>query len=318
MGQIKSQNDNIQNMTADKQSPLEIILNAPGLLHISENIFNNLDYKDLEVCRNINRSSQQILDNPMFWLRKFGQLSKKNKKDWIKVIQSVKNSSKKKKAIISYLQWNLKKEVEDFPCYTSPAVQDIFREKIWKSCQKQSSSKRGLLSSSFANFLPSFKGVCNFYEKHLKHEDTEIVKVLAPLTENPNAPNENGVTPIHRAAYHGYSEIVKILVPLTDNPNAPDVNGRTPIYCAANRGHTEIVKILVPLTYNPNTPDEHGRTPLYWAAYGGHTEIFKILAPLTGTPNSPDDRGKTPLYWATVNRHFEIIEILRPLIGLQS
>ena len=242
MGQIQSQNDNIQNMAADKISPLEIILNAPGLLHISENIFNNLDYKDLEVCRNINQSSQQILDNPMFWLRKFGQLSKKNKKDWIKVIQSVKNSSKKEKAIISYLQWNLKKEVEDFPCYTSPAVQDIFREKIWKSCQKQSSSKRGLLSSSFANFLPSFKGVCNFYEKHLKHEDTEIVKVLAPLTENPNAPNENGVTPIHRAAYHGYTEIIKILAPLTDNPNTPNIFGKTPIGSAKNAEIREILE----------------------------------------------------------------------------
>ena len=166
MGQIQSQNDHIQNMAADKISPLEIILNAPGLLHISENIFNNLDYKDLEVCRNINRSSQQILDNPMFWLRKLGLLSKKNKKDWIKVIQSVKNSSKKKKAIISYLQWNLKKEVVDLPCYTSPAVQDDFKKRIRESCQK--------------------------WSWKLSDEDTEIVKILAPLTENPNAAAEYG------------------------------------------------------------------------------------------------------------------------------
>ena len=44
----------------------------------------------------------------MFWLRKFEHLSKANQKDWIKVIQSETNSEKKR-AIIAYLQWNLKK-----------------------------------------------------------------------------------------------------------------------------------------------------------------------------------------------------------------
>ena len=37
------------------------------------------------------------------------------------------------------------------------------------------------------------------------------------------------------------SEIVKILAPLTNNPNAPDEYGKTPIYWAARNGHTEIV-----------------------------------------------------------------------------
>ena len=99
-----SKNDNI----------LEKILNNPGLQHIAENIFDNLKYENLEVCRGINQSSKQILDyqmgKPMFLLRKFKGLSKENQKDWIKVIQSAKNSDKGI-AIISYLQWNLKKDV---------------------------------------------------------------------------------------------------------------------------------------------------------------------------------------------------------------
>ena len=47
-------------------------------------------------------------------------------------------------------------------------------------------------------------------------------------------------------------EIVKILAPLTDNPNASDEDGQTPMYWAAHKGHTKIVKILTPLTNNPN------------------------------------------------------------------
>ena len=70
-------------------SPLEKILKNPGLVHLAENIFDNLSHEDMEVCREINQSSKEIFDNPMFWLRKFGSLSKENQKDWINVIQSV-------------------------------------------------------------------------------------------------------------------------------------------------------------------------------------------------------------------------------------
>ena len=103
-----------------KMSPLEKILNNPGLAHLAENIFGNLNDKNLDVCEQINQSSKQILANPIFWLRKFAALSKKNHKDWTKVIRSVKIEDKRK-AIISYLKWNLMKDaLVDLPCYSSP------------------------------------------------------------------------------------------------------------------------------------------------------------------------------------------------------
>ena len=74
----------------EEVSPMEKILKNPGLEHLAENIFGNLSDEDVEVCRGINQSSREILDNPMFWLRQFGSLSKKNQKDWFKVIQSAK------------------------------------------------------------------------------------------------------------------------------------------------------------------------------------------------------------------------------------
>ena len=61
---------------------------------------------------------------------------------------------------------------------------------------------------------------------------------------------------------------------MTDNPNAPDEDGKTPIYVAAFNGNTEIVKILVPLTDNPNAPDNFGRTPYQVAK---NEEIREIL-----------------------------------------
>ena len=42
----------------------------------------------------------------------------------------------------------------------------------------------------------------------------------------------------------GHAEIVKILAPLTENPNGPDKDGKTPIYWAARHRHSDIVQIF--------------------------------------------------------------------------
>ena len=119
---------------------MESIITNPGLQHLAEKVFWNLDVEDLKICAQINGSCKQILQTPIFCLRNFENLSKKNREEWINVIQSVKNSDKGI-AIISYLRWNLKKEaLVDLPCYTSPDVQDDFKKRIWEICKKFGSS----------------------------------------------------------------------------------------------------------------------------------------------------------------------------------
>ena len=85
---------------------MEKIVNNPGLQHLAEKVFFNLNVEDLKMCARINQSCEQILENPMFWLRIFGDiLSKEDQKEWITIIQSLEENSKKRKAIISYRQW---------------------------------------------------------------------------------------------------------------------------------------------------------------------------------------------------------------------
>ena len=57
-----------------------------------------------------------------------------------------------------------------------------------------------------------------------------------------------GHTPILWAKHFRNPEIVKILAPLTDNPNAPTIYGWTPIHEAACSSEIKIIKILAPLT----------------------------------------------------------------------
>ena len=186
------------------QSKMEKIISNPGLQHLAEEVFWNLDVGDLKICAQINQSCKQNVRNPMFCLRKFKYLSKKNRKDWIEAIQSVKNVDKGI-AIISYLKWNLNNDnLVDLPCYSTAAVQDDFWKRIWKRCAK----------------------------RELSDEDMEIIKIVGPLTDNFNAPDNQGRTPIHWAAWRGHTEIVKILAPLTANPFAPDNQGWTPIHWA--------------------------------------------------------------------------------------
>ena len=84
---------------------MEKIVNNPGLQHLAEKVFINLNVEDLKMCARINQSCEQILENPMFWLRIFGDiLSKEDQNEWIKIIQSLEENSKKRKAIIPYLQ----------------------------------------------------------------------------------------------------------------------------------------------------------------------------------------------------------------------
>ena len=195
---------------------MEIIISNPGLCHLAEKVLWNLDIRDLNICAQINQSCKQILQNPTFCLTYFNHLSKKNRNDWINVIQSSK-SSDEGIAIIAYLQWNLKKGVVDLPCYSCSTVQDDFRKTIWKYCRQK---------------------------EDLSDEDNNIVKILAHLIDKPNTPDEYGRTAIYLAAQNGHAQIVKILMALSDNSNCPDNYGDTPIYWAARRGHTEIFKIL--------------------------------------------------------------------------
>ena len=152
----------------ENQSHFEKILNNPGLHHLAENIFENLNNDDLVVCLRINQSSKKLIEyqkeKPMLLLKKFRHLSRKNQKNWTKEIQSM-NKCAKLKAIVSYLNWKLKEDgLIDLPCYTKPAVQDEFKKKMIEICDKV----------------------------EVSHEDMNIVKILAQLTENPNVPDEDG------------------------------------------------------------------------------------------------------------------------------
>ena len=143
---------------------------------------------------------------------------------------------------------------------------------------------------------------------------TEVVKILAPLVDNPNVQNLYGCTSLQVAAEEGYTDIFKLLASRVENPNAPHLDGWTSLQVAALKGYTEIFKFLAPQVENPNAPNPDGWTPLHIAASEGHTEIFLYLAPQVENPNAPNSDGLTSLQLAAYNRSTEIFKFLAPLV----
>ena len=60
----------------------------------------------------------------------------------------------------------------------------------------------------------------------------------------------------------GNIDVVKAIAPLFDNPNLPDNNGWTTMHRAASRGRLEVVKFLTTLVEDSNFPDKEGHSPL--------------------------------------------------------
>ena len=322
---------------------MDLLTKSPGLYHVAENIFVNLDHKVLLLkCQEVNSHWKTLVRNPWLWFLKCeqkNQLKETSEGNFIrKLLQEFNNS--------------------DFS--------NEITVELMKIC-----SGSNFYQNPTDKFIHGF--VYNKYIAAIINGWTERVKLLAPLFDDPNSiakyfednctqimPWEENRTPIEYAALKGHvdiieillalidplkskvgcffklnykialfaaikgghTEIVSILAPLSGVPNAPINKERTQILAAAEGGHTDIVKFLAPRCgtpdqgkyyFAPNAPDDKGRTPILAAAEGGHTEIVKILAPLSGTPNAPNQKGDTPIHAAARFGHIEIVKILSPL-----
>ena len=274
---------------------MDKIINNTGLQHIIEMIFLNLDYEYLQECQLLNKSIKEILENPMFWIKKWKGLSKESKKDWTKAIQITRNTNIEIN-VISYIKKAIKiGHVVDVPCYINANVVEKSNEFTLKSA--------------------------------LKENNLGMVQILAPMVDNPNPRLLKNrclkLSAIDIAAVKGYANMINILAPLIKNPNQPlqcdcstaQPHSMTPLHLAAFYGKAEALKLLVTFTGNVNVVDTSlGRTPMHCAAYLGQIKILKFLAPLMENPNVPDYKGDTPIDRAKRHGKDEFVRILQSYI----
>ena len=268
---------------------MESIIQNPGLQLITETILFNLDFQALKKCQLLSKSFKEILDDPIFWLRKWrikNGLSEKNYDDWIKAIQLTKNTNVEVNVKL-YLEKVIKiAHFVDVPCFIDyEAVQKSSEFTFERALDEKELGILQILASMKEN--PNEDRVDSYgvsrntisiaaIEGHLN-----IIKILAPIVKNPNNIQKTiSFTQMHHAAYNGHIDILKFLFSFTDDLNSPPFGT---IHMAAMEGHTDVLKFLAPLTKHPNEGKFFGNTPIECAQRAGHHEFARLLQSFIST-----------------------------------
>jgi hypothetical protein len=107
--------------------------------------------------------------------------------------------------------------------------------------------------------------------------DAARVRELLRKGANVNARTENGITPLHWAAFWGHVDFVRLLLEHGAEVNAREENGWTPLHVAALTGHAEVARLLLERGADPSIRDRDGRTPLDAAREKGHKEVVRVI-----------------------------------------
>ena len=137
---------------------MDMITKSPGLYHIAERIFMDLDQEKLLLCEEVNENWRTVLKNPWFWYKKCQQNSTLSvyQSEWEQFIRAMQNR-------------NLSDHLTS----------------ILKKIHSKAMSEESILTNGLVNFEAASIG------------DVEFVQLLAHLSDNPNAIGHNGNTPIY-------------------------------------------------------------------------------------------------------------------------
>ena len=94
---------------------------------------------------------------------------------------------------------------------------------------------------------------------------------------NVDAIHEEGMNPLHWAAFDDEVDVVKFLVSKGAKVNAKDDDGYTPLHYAIFGGSLEVVQFLISIGADIRAKNNKGMTPLHAAVRGGHREIAQFL-----------------------------------------
>lgn len=99
----------------------------------------------------------------------------------------------------------------------------------------------------------------------MSEEEFEIVEYLIKNGADVNIQNEDGVTPLHLAAY---TENANILLDNGAEINQQDNRGNTPLHAAVIAGeeHREMIKFLIDNGADASIINQEGKTPLDFAS----------------------------------------------------
>ena len=134
--------------------------------------------------------------------------------------------------------------------------------------------------------------------------DTAAVRALLDRQVDVNAPEVDGTTALHWAAYRGELDLARLLLRAGANADAPNRYAVTPLALACGRGNAPIVEALLNAGADANTTLPEGETVLMAAARSGNVDVLRLLLAHGAEVNAREDwRGQTALMWAAAENH---------------
>ena len=143
------------------------------------------------------------------------------------------------------------------------------------------------------------------------HDDVESVELLVRAGASVKAANRYGITPLTLAITNGDSAIVEMLLKAGADPNTTLPGGETALMTAARVGTLASVKALLARGAAVDSKDEkHGQTALMWAAAEGHAPVVEMLIEVGADFRARLASGMTPLLFAVREGHSDVVRVL--------
>ena len=137
------------------------------------------------------------------------------------------------------------------------------------------------------------------------------VRTLLAQHADVNAPQADGATALHWAAYRRDKELADMLIRAGANVKAANREGATPLWLASVNGDAAIIAALITAGADPSEHLPLGRTPLMVASRTGNVEAMKVLLDHGADVNAKETlRGTTALMWAADEAHPAAVQLL--------
>jgi ankyrin repeat protein len=140
--------------------------------------------------------------------------------------------------------------------------------------------------------------------------DRASIRTLLDQRVDVNAPQADGMTALHWAAYRDDLETARLLVAAGANVKAENRYGVTPLSLACANGNSGLVESLLEAGADPNTTQRGGETALMTASRTGQLGPVKALLSRGANVDAMERRGQTALMWAAAEGHAAVVELL--------
>ncbi|GIY06390.1 hypothetical protein CDAR_505911 [Caerostris darwini] len=140
---------------------------------------------------------------------------------------------------------------------------------------------------------------------------TSIVHALLMYGASIDAINDDLETPLILAVEKNQLEVVQYLIHAGAQVDVKNENGLTAFHVACKNNYKEIAELLYKTgKFDVNIQDDGGWTPLVWACEKNCVDVVQWLVNLGADPNVRDNEENTALHWAACSGSCKILEII--------